>query len=334
MCEVLDEHGIDSREVLAQAGLPRRLPEMRTTTNAETSISFRRAFVAATDRRRKLWSIVASRLVMQTTSPYTLATRTARDIESVVAIIENIDLDLCLIAVVPLHDRQGQLVGIEFDASPAPPDLRAYEEVVAVTAHIRNRDSIWAGTFPYRRMELPPSLSLEAIHRQNHAGIVRTSGRPRLLWLPNLSSQPLLGATRHLHRGYLRDLESLHEELRRSKNIGDRVVEQLRTAGGAACSIGQVAREVGISTRSLQRALADQGLTFRALRDSVLREVATSRLRETLDPIAQIATDLGYTSPTSFSDAFRTWFGQSPSDFRVGVNQENSAMSDFAGSRR
>lgn len=58
MCQVLDEHHIDSRQVLAQAGLPRRLPSAGMTTTAETSKAFRRAFAAVTDRQRELWPIV------------------------------------------------------------------------------------------------------------------------------------------------------------------------------------------------------------------------------------------------------------------------------------
>ncbi|WP_167042223.1 AraC family transcriptional regulator [Salinibacterium sp. ZJ454] len=317
MCEVLEEHGIDSRDVLARAGLPRRLPDRETTTSAETSIAFRRAFAAATDRRRELWSLVAGRLALRTSNPYGLATRTARDIESVVRILEHGDLHLGLVSVIPLRGAAGRLVGVEFDVTAAPPDLRAYEEVVSVTAHIRGWDSIWAGTFPYRRMELPVSLPLDAINRQNQAGIGRASGRPRLHWYPDISTRPLPGANEYLHRQHLRELTTLISEVRRSKGIRDRIVDRLRAAGGATCTVGQLAIEFGTSTRSLQRALAGQGLSFRALQESVKRELATSRLRGTTKPIAEIALDLGYSSPTSFSDAFSNWFGQSPSEYRA-----------------
>ncbi|WP_166875229.1 helix-turn-helix transcriptional regulator [Salinibacterium sp. ZJ450] len=106
-------------------------------------------------------------------------------------------------------------------------------------------------------------------------------------------------------------------EVRRSKGIRDRIVDRLRAPGGATCTVGQLASEFGTSTRSLQRALAKQGLSFRALQESVKRELATSGLRGTSKPIAEIALDLGYASPTSFSDAFSNWFGQSPSAYRA-----------------
>jgi len=45
-------------------------------------------------------------------------------------------------------------------------------------------------------------------------------------------------------------------------------------------------------------------------------ERAANRLRQTLDPITNIALDAGYETSANFSKAFRQQFGQSPSEFR------------------
>lgn len=45
-------------------------------------------------------------------------------------------------------------------------------------------------------------------------------------------------------------------------------------------------------------------------------ERAANRLRQTFDPITEIALDAGYETPTNFGKAFRQQFGQSPSEFR------------------
>jgi AraC family transcriptional regulator len=45
-------------------------------------------------------------------------------------------------------------------------------------------------------------------------------------------------------------------------------------------------------------------------------ERAANRLRQTFDPITEIALDAGYETPTNFGRAFRQHFGQSPSEFR------------------
>ena len=80
--------------------------------------------------------------------------------------------------------------------------------------------------------------------------------------------------------------------------------------------IDRTAAQVGLGVRTLQRRLGEHNLVFR---DLVLRtrlERATELLRETDEPITDIATGLGYATPANFSRSFRHLFGISPSEVR------------------
>jgi len=81
--------------------------------------------------------------------------------------------------------------------------------------------------------------------------------------------------------------------------------------------IGEIARVLGASARTLQRRLREAGVSFRELRD----EVRYQRARETLlrgdATIDQIALDLGYRDRSNFVRAFTRWAGRSPSQFRA-----------------
>lgn len=77
-----------------------------------------------------------------------------------------------------------------------------------------------------------------------------------------------------------------------------------------------VAALLGVSTSTMKRRLDDEGTTFREVRQSLLRERAIVRLLDHSLTISQIATDLGYSNLANFSHAFRSWTGQSPSEFR------------------
>jgi AraC-like DNA-binding protein len=80
--------------------------------------------------------------------------------------------------------------------------------------------------------------------------------------------------------------------------------------------IDRMAAQLGIGVRTLQRRLGDHNLVFR---DLVLRtrlERAIELLRETDEPITQIATALGYASPANFSRSFRHMCGVSPRELR------------------
>lgn len=80
--------------------------------------------------------------------------------------------------------------------------------------------------------------------------------------------------------------------------------------------IARVARELGLSTRTLQRKLASEQLTFSLLIQQVRMTRACRLLIWTRLPITKIAYQTGYTKLSSFSRAFHGWTGASPREFR------------------
>jgi AraC-like DNA-binding protein len=81
-------------------------------------------------------------------------------------------------------------------------------------------------------------------------------------------------------------------------------------------SIGCVAEIACVSPRTLQRALAEEGLNFRELLEGARFEVARQRLSDPAVSIAEVSELLGYSAPTHFARAFRRFSGQTPSDYR------------------
>jgi AraC-like DNA-binding protein len=81
-------------------------------------------------------------------------------------------------------------------------------------------------------------------------------------------------------------------------------------------SCQRVADELSVSTSTLKRRLAEEGTTFRELRQSCLRESAMMLLITRSMSASQIATELGYGDLANFSHAFKRWTGRSPSEYR------------------
>jgi AraC-like DNA-binding protein len=80
--------------------------------------------------------------------------------------------------------------------------------------------------------------------------------------------------------------------------------------------IDAVARRLGISRRTLQRRLADEGRAFEHLVQDTLLARAHRLLQESERPIGEIALELGYADPAHFTRAFRRWAGETPRGFR------------------
>jgi AraC-like DNA-binding protein len=81
-------------------------------------------------------------------------------------------------------------------------------------------------------------------------------------------------------------------------------------------ALPEVARELGVSTRTLKRKLADHATTFSAILDDVRRQRALLLLDNRELSIAEIATRLGFTETPNFTRAFRKWTGTTPGAYR------------------
>ncbi len=92
----------------------------------------------------------------------------------------------------------------------------------------------------------------------------------------------------------------------------------LAGAFDAPPELAEVARRLGVGERTLRRRLAEAGVSFRALRDDVLRERALELLRRPGSAIAEVAFVLGFSDPTAFHRAFRRWTGVTPQAWRRG----------------
>jgi AraC-like DNA-binding protein len=87
-----------------------------------------------------------------------------------------------------------------------------------------------------------------------------------------------------------------------------RVERLLSTLPAGRLSADETARMMGVSRRTLVRRLADAGVGYRQLADNELRSRAERLLHNAALSHAQIAEELGYADPTSFSRACRRWF--------------------------
>jgi AraC-like DNA-binding protein len=77
-----------------------------------------------------------------------------------------------------------------------------------------------------------------------------------------------------------------------------------------------VAREMGMSERTLARRLAREGTSYDEVVDQLRRSLALQYVKERSLSFSQIAWLLGYEGGTSFSHAFVRWTGRSPSAAR------------------
>ncbi|WP_394836535.1 ester cyclase [Pendulispora rubella] len=96
------------------------------------------------------------------------------------------------------------------------------------------------------------------------------------------------------------------------------VRDTLTKGASRTLSVSGVARQLGVSQRTLQRRLQEVGSSFSQEVDGVRRELACSYVAETDRPLSEIAFQLGFTEPGSFFRTFRRWTKTTPRRFRLG----------------
>jgi AraC-like DNA-binding protein len=77
-----------------------------------------------------------------------------------------------------------------------------------------------------------------------------------------------------------------------------------------------VARDLGMSPRTLQRRLSAAGLSYVELCEGLRRETAEKHMRDPALAIGEIAYLAGYSEPAAFHRAFKRWTGITPQAFR------------------
>ncbi|MBQ0958160.1 AraC family transcriptional regulator ligand-binding domain-containing protein [Ideonella sp. 4Y11] len=142
--------------------------------------------------------------------------------------------------------------------------------------------------------------------------------RPRLhLLIPTELAERPLPMANHLAA---RDLEEACERRLRQLSQGQSwtewVITMLRDVEDRFPTQAELAAQMGISPRTLARALLAEGREYRELAQDLRHAQARQLLRGTALSLAEIAHRLGYSDAANFSRAFRRVEALSPGQFR------------------
>jgi AraC-like DNA-binding protein len=101
-----------------------------------------------------------------------------------------------------------------------------------------------------------------------------------------------------------------------------------RLLAGQRPGLQDLATELHLSTRTMQRRLSEQGISFQGLLEDARRELARHYLLHSSLELSETAYLLGYEDANSFFRAFHHWEGTSPGQWRL--LQKNSQPTTHA----
>lgn len=309
----LDAQGVDGRRLAAAAGIdPASLqePDARVPRAALTRL-WQLAVEATGD---PCFGLTAARHVTQTTfhalGYAVLASTTLREAFERIVRYRRLIGEVVQLALVEAGDRYRFVIDVS--APPGAP----YEAVDAIAAGSLQQARLLRGEprfaplavalerpqppdpEPFRRLfRVPPSFAQAA----NVMEFARADFEARL---PSGNAE-LARQNEAILVGYLARLETA--------GLSNRVQQALLQAlpDGAPTKTA-LARRLAMSPRTLQRRLADEGTSFKALLNDARASLARSYVGEGRLSVTEVAFVLGFADTATFSRAFKRWTGLSP----------------------
>jgi AraC-like DNA-binding protein len=135
---------------------------------------------------------------------------------------------------------------------------------------------------------------------------------------------PVLLANRSLLPSFEAQAEQILNGMASKETRTDLVRREIvKKLKGDVPGIESAARELNVSARTLQRELASEGTSFRAILEEVRREISLKYLRDKKVSIAEVSFLLGFSEPSAFHRSFRRWFGKTPQSFRTSASNQD-----------
>jgi len=307
---MLAELGVGAGDLLREAGLP---GDLISRDEVVLPPSRYYAFFDALDRLvgdRDLGIAIADKLSPQVFDPPIFAAMCSPNLHTAA---ERIALHKRLLGPLRLRvalDTDGLDIEISWPAGDPPPSVLPRVEVAVWVALARLGTR--TGVVPQRVVVPQPPRDIVAAERWFRTRVER--GTTTLVRF----------SRRDANRGFLTANSGMWEffepELRRrledhdgdatsASKVRAALIELLPAGSG---STQGVARHLGISTRTLQRRLGEEGLTFQRLLADLRGQLAHHYLTQSSYSLTEIAFLLGYDNPNSFHRAFNQWTGHTP----------------------
>lgn len=318
---LVTELGGDADDIAARAGLPvaaletsdALVPDAAVATALETAASE----LGCPDFGLRM----ARRQDLNLLGPLGLAVKHSESLGTALRYVSDflfVHADGLRIRAVPDPLGSPDVAGVEFDAGPGRVPTPQSTGLVLGFAH-RAAVELVGGPYGLRSVELPHDPPDPEAYAAYFQGPVR-GGRPSAVIriTGSLASLLLREHDEELHQLALAMLA------RHRRSPADDVVRQVRTAlshamGQAPVTITEVARQMSVHPRTLQRLLAACDTSFAEVLDDTRRHTARQLLTSTDLPVAQVAHRVGYAEAATFSRRARAWWGTTPLRVRQGT---------------
>ena len=239
-------------------------------------------------------------------------------------------IDACLDLIVEYQFLAGQggrflrcdsagFEALEYQAVNPGDEITEHRVVAMFASNVSFGRWLAGDAYTLQRVELCalPGEDPEPFREFFACPVVHGCAANRLYFSPATLALPVTHASEEL----LRLLTERADRLLASLSLGPGVAAQV--AALLASQLDQslpardaIASQMGMSERTLQRRLQEEGSSYQQLLDQTRHQLALELLRNPDITLTEVAVRLGFAEPSAFYRAFRKWQGVTPGEYR------------------
>jgi AraC-like DNA-binding protein len=180
---------------------------------------------------------------------------------------------------------------------------------------------------PLRVESVQPRSHTKALEKHFGCPVVSGASRNAIIFRASDAALPFVTRNAELLEMLAPQFE---QELKDRTAVEDHFIDLVRGAiqqrlTGHRPVVDDVAKDLHMSSRTLQRRLQDSGSNYQRVLDEARRQMARYYLTNSVLELAEAAYLLGYEDANSFARAFRAWEGMPPRDWREAQRAAGSA---------
>ncbi|CKT22603.1 AraC family transcriptional regulator [Mycobacterium tuberculosis] len=321
LCEVANERGVPTADVLAGTAIePADLDDPDAVVGALDEITAVRRLLARLPDDAGIGIDVGSRFALTHFGLFGFAVMSCGTLRELLTIAMRYFALTTMHVDITLFETADDCL-VELDASHLPADVRGFfierdiAGIIATTTSFalplaaKYADQVSAELAVDAEL-LRPLLELVPVHDVAFGRAHNRVHFPRAMF-----DEPLPQADRHTLEMCIAQCDVLMQRNERRRGITALVRSKLFRDSGLFPTFTDVAGELDMHPRTLRRRLAEEGTSFRALLGEARSTVAVNLLRNVGLTVQQVSTRLGYTEVSTFSHAFKRWYGVAPSEY-------------------
>ena len=220
---------------------------------------------------------------------------------------------------IALKYREGRDVGIRFEYVGVPRHSDHHQIESSVVTLVRTCRQLTNRDLPSVRVKFTHRRSGDTSEFTTFFGSNVTFGATadEVTFSRSVKQLPVVGADPYLNELLIKYCDQALATRATKHSFGSSVenaIALLLPHGNAR--VGETARKLGVSRRTLARRLASEGLTFGGVLQSLKSDLAKRHLTDESLSISEIAWLLGYQDASAFTHAFKRWTGSTPRSLR------------------